>query len=174
MKKLVLILSFLAGVGYSYFADRSYNVFSEDRSGASQSLPGGETRPEAGGQDLRSGWWQKVGEHDFDRRVLQAELPALVYFDTAIGCRDGDWVFTTLSRQRQGVLAVFYVDAVTHRRLARTYGVNEHVVFVLFEQGRVVKRATAREVLGVVTAKNGGFYTDESFLREMEAFANLR
>lgn len=174
MKKLVLILIILAGGGYHHFAGRSYSVFSEDGSGRYESVPRGDTRPEAGRQGLHNGSWQKVGEQDFDRRVLRAELPALVYFDTAIGCRGADWVFTTLSRQRQGVLAVFYVNAVAHRRLARTYGVNEHVVFVLFEQGRVVKRATAPEVLGVVTAKNGGFYTREGFLREMEAFANLR
>ena len=173
MKKLVLILIILAGAGYHYFADRSYNVLSEDGSGTHGFVRRGDTRPDAGGQDLHSGAWQEVGEQDFDRRVLQAKLPALVYFDTAIGCRDADWVFTTLSRQRQGVLAVFYVNAEAHPQLARTYGVDQHVVFVLFDQGRVVKRATAPEVLQSVMAKNRGLYTHEGFLREMEAFANL-
>jgi hypothetical protein len=38
---------------------------------------------------MRSGWVE-VDERYFDRRVLQASRPALVYFDTAIGCRGGD------------------------------------------------------------------------------------
>jgi len=57
---------------------------------------------------LRSGWIE-VDQRHFDRRVLQAPRPALVYFDTAIGCRDGDWVFRKLSRRWRGVLDVFYV-----------------------------------------------------------------
>jgi hypothetical protein len=118
--------------------------------------------------------WAEVDERDFHRRVLQARGPALVYFDTAIGCRGGDSVFRTLSRQRQGVLEVFYVNSIAHPGLARTYGVETDVVFVLFESGRVVKRATAPVVLASAMAKNNGIYSDESFLTEMELFANLR
>jgi hypothetical protein len=120
------------------------------------------------------GSWQKVDERDFDRRVLQANRPALVYFDTAIGCRGGDVVFTSLSRRQQGVLEVFYVDAEVNPGLARTYGVDHQVLFVLFEEGRVVKRETAPQVLRRVTDQNGGLYADEGFLLEMERFANLR
>jgi hypothetical protein len=122
---------------------------------------------------VRSGWVE-VDERDFSRRVLQARVPALVYFDTAIGCRNGDGVFRTLSRQRQGILEVFYVNSVAHPELARVYGVKQDVVFVLFDRGQVVKWATAPMILGSVTAKNNGFYSDEGFLAEMELFANLR
>jgi hypothetical protein len=122
---------------------------------------------------FRSGWVE-VNERDFDRRVLQARVPAVVYFDTAIGCRGADWVFRTLSRRWRGAVDVFYVNSIDNRRLASRYGVNQDVVFVLFERGRVVKRATAPDVLAIVTAKNNGIYSDETFLSEMEAFANLR
>lgn len=122
---------------------------------------------------FRSGWVE-VTERDFDRRVLQARVPAVVYFDTAIGCRGGDWVFRTLSRRWRGALDVFYVNSIDNRQLARRYGVNQDVVFVLFERGRVVKRATAPDMLAAVAAKNNGSYSDDIFLKEMEAFANLR
>src|SRR5687768_4888307 len=108
--------------------------------------------------------WVEVDERDFERRVLQAPRPALVYFDTAIGCRGGDSVFQTLTRQRQGSLDVFYVNSVEHPQLARDYGVKNDVVFVLFERGRVVNQATAPAVLAAAMAKNNGFYSDERFL----------
>jgi hypothetical protein len=122
---------------------------------------------------LRSGWTE-VDERQFDRRVLQASRPALVYFDTAIGCRGGDVTFRTLSRRWRGVLDVFYVNSIEQRRLAERYGVGRDVVFVLFERGREVKRATAPQVHAVVAAKNNGFYSEPIFLREMEIFANVR
>jgi hypothetical protein len=118
--------------------------------------------------------WVEVDERNFPHRVLQASVPALVYFDTAIGCRGGDGVFRTLSRQRRGVLDVFYVNSIAHPELARAYGVQHDVVFVLFERGRVVKRATAPELQASAMTKNNGLYSDETFLAEMEIFANLR
>src|SRR5438045_1440162 len=66
---------------------------------------------------FRSGWVE-VDERDFDRRVLQARRPALVYFDTAIGCRGADGVFRKLSRQWRGALDVFYVNSIDHPGLA--------------------------------------------------------
>jgi hypothetical protein len=122
---------------------------------------------------LRSGWVE-VDERDFDRRVLQAHRPALVYFDTAIGCRDGDSTFRTLSRRWRGALEIFYVNSIEQRRLAERYGVGRDVVFVLFERGREIKRATAPQLIAVVVAKNNGSYSEEIFLREMEIFANVR
>jgi len=122
---------------------------------------------------LRSGWIE-VDQRHFDRRVLQAPRPALVYFDTAIGCRDGDWVFRKLGRRWRGVLDVFYVNSVEQRQLAERYGVKRDVVFVLFERGREVKRVTAPDVIAVVTAKNNGSYSEDIFLTEMEFFANVR
>jgi hypothetical protein len=118
--------------------------------------------------------WVEVDEQRFDRLVLQDRRPALVYFDTAVGCRGGDGVFRKLSRQRRGALDVFYVNSIDHPALAGRYGVTRDVVFVLFERGQVVKRATAPEILALVSAKNNGFHSDEIFLSEMEAFANLR
>ena len=122
---------------------------------------------------FRSGWVE-VNERDFDRRVLQAGVPAVVYFDTAIGCRGGDVVFRNLSRRWRGALKVFYVNSIDNRQLASRYSVNQDVVFVLFERGQVVKRATAPDILTAVAAKNNGSYSDDIFLSEMEAFANLR
>jgi hypothetical protein len=122
---------------------------------------------------LRSGWVE-VDERTFDRRVLRASRPALVYFDTAIACRDGDWVFRKLSRRWRGVLDIFYVNSVEQRRLAERYGVGPDVVFVLFERGREIKRVSAPEVIKAVTAKNNGSYSEEVFLMEMEIFANVR
>ena len=122
---------------------------------------------------FRSGWVE-VDERDFARRVLQAPRPALVYFDTAVGCRGGDWVFRTLSRQRRGVLDVFYVNSVAHPALARAYGVEADVVFAFFERGRVVKRATAPVILALAETRANGIYSDESFLAEMNAFLDAR
>ena len=122
---------------------------------------------------LRSGWVE-VDERHFDRRVLQAPRPALVYFDTAIGCRGGDWVFRNLSRRWRGALDVFYVNSIEQRRLAERYGVGRDVVFVLFERGREVKRVTSPEVIAAVTAKNNGSFSEELFLTEMEILANVR
>ena len=118
--------------------------------------------------------WVEVGERDFERRVLQAPRPALVYFDTAIGCRGGDSVFQTLSQQRKGALDVFYVSSIDHPKLAGTYGVKDDVVFVLFEGGRVVKQAAAPVVLAAAMARNNGIYSDETFLAEMDAFLDVR
>lgn len=118
--------------------------------------------------------WVEVGERDFAQRVLQARLPALVYFDAAVGCRDADTVFRTLSRQRRGFLEVFYVSTVDHPALARAYGVESDVVFVLFERGQVVKRATAPTMLASVLGRNNGVYSHQAFVAEMERFANLR
>ena len=118
--------------------------------------------------------WVEVDERDFERRVLQARRPALVYFDTAVGCRGGDWVFRTLSRRWRGALDVFYVNSIGHPQLAQRYGVGADVVFVLFERGREVRRATAPEVHAAVAAKNNGFYSPEVFLSEIEVFANVR
>jgi hypothetical protein len=122
---------------------------------------------------LRSGWVE-VDERHFDRQVLQDPRPALVYFDTAIGCRGGDWVFRTLSRRWRGVLDIFYVNSIEQRRLAERYGVGSDVVFVLFERGREVKRVSAPEVIAAITAKNNGVFSEEIFLTEMEIFANVR
>jgi hypothetical protein len=118
--------------------------------------------------------WVTVDERDFDRRVLSASRPALVFFDTAISCRGGDSVFRMLRLQRSDVLDVFYVNAIEHPTLARRYGVADDVVFALFEKGQVTRWATAPMVLGSVAAKNNGFYSDDAFLAEMELFAKLR
>jgi hypothetical protein len=120
------------------------------------------------------GDWVEVDQRTFERRVLQARTPALVYFDTAAGCRGGDTVFRTLSRQRRGVLEVFYVNSADQPALARAYGVEHDVVFVLFDGGKIKRRATAPMILAAVTARNGGVYSDEAFLTEVETFADLR
>ena len=121
-----------------------------------------------------NGRWQTVGEQDFDRRVLKGTLPALVYFDAANGCDGADGVFTSLSARRKGILTVFRVDIAAHKHVARAYDVKDDVVFVLFANGRAVKRATAPEVLERVLTKNGGLYSDERFLAEMEAFLDQK
>src|SRR5438552_16303834 len=64
---------------------------------------------------LRSGW-AEVDERHFDQQVLRASRPALVYFDTAIGCRGGDVTFRTLSRRSRGALDVFHLNPTAHRR----------------------------------------------------------
>src|SRR3989441_12655272 len=126
-------------------------------------------RPPAG-----NGRWQTVGEQDFDRRVLKGTLPAVVYFDAANGCDGADGVFTSLSARRKGILTVFRVDIAAHPHVARAYDVKDDVVFVLFTNGRAVKRATAPEVLERVLTKNGGLYSDERFLAEKEAFLDQK
>jgi len=97
--------------------------------------------------------------------------PALA---TANGCDGADGVFTSLSARRKGILTVFRVDIAAHPHVARAYDVKDDVVFVLFANGRAVKRATAPEVLERVLTKNGGLYSDERFLAEMEAFLDQK
>ena len=122
---------------------------------------------------LRSQSWE-VGEKNFDRRVLQATTPVLVYFDTAPNCHGGYPVFQKLRNQRRGKLEVVHVNAVTYSRLASTYGVGKEVLIGLFDHGHVAKSMGAREWLGRVMAKNNGFYSDEAALADLESFVNLR
>ena len=107
--------------------------------------------------------WTEVSSRDFDVKVLRSHLPARVYFDTAIGCRDADIVFWKLRRQRQGKLNLFYVDADESRTLARTYHVGEEVKLVLFKDGRAVRSTEAKDLIERITT--GGHFdgTTEQF-----------
>src|SRR5205809_917824 len=66
------------------------------------------------------------------------------------------------------------VGIASHPHVARAYDVKDDVVFVLFANGRAVKRATEPEVLERVLTKIGGLYSDERFLAKMEAFLDQK
>lgn len=91
--------------------------------------------------------WEMVNDHTFGYKVLKSKLPALVYFDAANGCRGGDVVWERIRRQHKGQIDLFYVDAAMNPQLSRTYDVRKEVVFALFEQGRLVKRTEAKDII---------------------------
>jgi hypothetical protein len=122
--------------------------------------------------------WEEVSVGDFDSRVLKSPLPALVYFDAAEGCDGADVVFARLRQRWGNQLGVFHFKAESNPQFARTYGVDEHVVFALFRDGRMVKRIEAPTFLKPLLGPNNevssleAFYDD--FLAALERFANLR
>lgn len=122
--------------------------------------------------------WEEVSIADFDAKVLQSPLPALVYFDAVEGCDGADVVFSRLRRKWGKQLSVFYFRAESNPQFARTYGVEEQVVFALFRDGRMVKRTDAPSFLKPLLGPNNevssfeAFYDD--FLAALERFASLR
>ena len=122
--------------------------------------------------------WEEVSVADFDSHVLKSPLPALVYFDAVEGCEGAEVVFVRL-RQRWGKqLRVFHFKAESNPQFARTYGVDDHVVFALFQDGGMIKRIEAPTFLEPLLGPNNevssfeAFYDD--FLAALERFANLR
>lgn len=122
--------------------------------------------------------WEEVSVADFDSRVLKSALPALVYFDAVEGCDGANVVFVRL-RQRWGKqLSVFHFKAESNPQFAHTFGVDEQVVFALFQDGRMVKRVDAptflRPLLGPNNEVSSFEAFDDDFLAALERFANLR
>lgn len=122
--------------------------------------------------------WDEVSLGDFDSRVLKSPKPALVYFDTAEECRGADVVFARLRYKWKERLVVFHFKAESHPEFARGFGVNEHVLFALFEHGRMIKQIGAPQLIQPLLGPNNevssleAFYED--FLSALERFANLR
>lgn len=119
--------------------------------------------------------WIKVGARDFDAKVLRSNLPALVYFDTAVGCRTVDDAFLRLRRERVGRLNLYYVDADKYPELSGKYGVNEEVMLVLFRDGRLIRSIEAKDVNGSIQ-KRVGFHSIEqinaAWFDEVERFVD--
>ena len=153
MSKILVVLAMVAASGYWYYHSKN-----------SSQHPSGPP-------------WEEVSAAQFDSRVLKSSLPALVYFDAVEGCDGADIVFARL-RQRWGKqLNVFHFKAESNPDFARNYGVNEEVVFALFQDGKLVKRVEApvflKPLLGpdnTVSSMNA-FYDD--FLAALEKFAKL-
>lgn len=122
--------------------------------------------------------WEEVSVADFDSRVLKSALPTLVYFDAVEGCDGADVVFARFRQKWGKQLDVFHFKAESNPEFARTYGVDEHVVFALFQDGRMVRRIDAPTFLRPLLGPNNevssfeAFYTD--FLAALERFSNLR
>ena len=141
-----------------------------------RNTPPGESRTPA--LSAAGAPWEQVGVSDFDTRVLGSSLPALVYFDAVEGCDGADVVFSRLRQKWGKQLNVFYIKAESNPEFARTYGVNEDVVFALFKDGRMAKRIDAPTFLRPLLGPNNevasmeAFYGD--FLAALERFANLK
>jgi len=154
MKKALVLLMLAGGVGFWYH-----------KSGLP--LSGDKGVP-----------WQEVGAAEFDTVVLNSPLPALVYFDAVEGCDGADVVFARLRKRWDKQLNVYYFKAESNPSFARKYGVGEEVVFALFQNGRMVKRADAPTFLRPLLGPDNQVASFEAFLEDFQAalerFANLR
>lgn len=158
MKKFLLVIALIVAAGFWYH--KSGNQTGNPSLGA------------AGAP------WEEVGVADFDSRVLQSSLPVLVYFDAVEGCDGADVVFARLRQKWGKQLSVYHFKAESNPHFAGRYGVGEHVVFALFQDGRMVKRIDAPTFLRPLLGPNNevssfeAFYDD--FLVALERFANMR
>ena len=154
MKKALVLLLLAGVVGFWYYKH-------------GPSVPGGKVAP-----------WEEVGTANFEAVVLNSQLPALVYFDAAEGCDGADVVFARVRKQWGKQLNIYYFKAESNPSFARKYGVDEHVVFALFRDGRMVKRVEAPVFLKPLLGPDNTVASFEAFLDDFQAalerFANLR
>ncbi|MET0388709.1 MAG: thioredoxin [Polyangiales bacterium] len=91
-----------------------------------------------------------VGEQDFEREVLRAELPVLVdlYADWCQPCKALTPILEQLSSELAGKLKIVRVDVERSPMLARSFRVQSIPMLVLLSQGRPVD-----QLVGLVDKK---------------------
>jgi thioredoxin 1 len=98
----------------------------------------------------------EIGEAEFGAKVLEASTPVLVMFNpTAFyGCADDE--LRQLRGEWRGRISVVTMNSSASPALAAEYGVEKDPILLLFERGRLVKAANAREMEDRVKARRGG------------------
>lgn len=115
-----------------------------------------------------------VNEQNFEREILQSELPVLVEFgaDWCGPCKVVAPELEALARELSGKAKIVTVDIDRSQLLARELGVQSVPTFVVFHQGRPVggrvgalKRAQLRELLEPVLPRAAGALKPEEVLQ---------
>ncbi|MBI3552878.1 MAG: hypothetical protein HY077_10200 [Elusimicrobia bacterium] len=88
----------------------------------------------------------EIKQADFAEKVLQVSTPVLVMFDVARQCGCAEDELISLRGQWKGSVAVVTMNAVDSPALGAQYGVEKDAIVLLFDHGRLVKRANAREM----------------------------
>jgi hypothetical protein len=122
--------------------------------------------------------WEEVNAADFEQRVLQSPIRALMIFDTAPNCEGATPVFVRLRSRWKDELAVFHMNVKQGRAFAERHGVGRAVAFALYENGREVSRTDARTLMRPLLGPGNSVESLEVFhdgyLAALESFANLR
>ncbi len=118
------------------------------------------------------GWGRslEIGAADFGPRVLQAPTPVLVMFNVAPFCGCAEDELRELRGEWKGRIAVVTLNAIASPALGAEYGVDKDPMLLLFDKGRLVKAANAREMEERVEARHGGSYDSADMKAELEAF----
>ncbi len=83
-----------------------------------------------------------LGTSEFDKEVLQSDVPALVdfYADWCPPCRLVSPVIEALSREYEGKMKFVKVDTDANQDLARRYGVMSIPTVIIFTSGEVKEK----------------------------------
>ena len=89
----------------------------------------------------------KVSEEDFERTVLEAEVPVLVDFfaDWCGPCKILAPTMDEIARANQGRLLVVKVDTDRAQEVAERYGIRGVPTVILFRDGEEVERSSGIE-----------------------------
>jgi thioredoxin 1 len=84
----------------------------------------------------------KLGEQDFEEKVLKADKPVLVDFfaDWCGPCRQLAPIIDVLAEENKGNLEVFRVNVDENQSLAGQYGVMSIPTVIMFKEGKEIER----------------------------------
>lgn len=86
----------------------------------------------------------RVNEEDFDKLVLQNDLPVLVdfYSDSCIPCKRMAGVIGDLEDENEGKIAVYKVNVPYSEKLVAEYSVMSAPTLIAFQNGKETGRLT--------------------------------
>lgn len=93
----------------------------------------------------------KVSAEDFDRTVLEAEVPVLVdfYADWCAPCKIVAPTLDEIARERQGRLLVVKLDTDHAPEISQRYGIRGIPTTILFRKGTEVGRTVGADVSAI-------------------------
>jgi thioredoxin len=95
----------------------------------------------------------KVTDEDFERTVLDAEVPVLVdfYADWCGPCKMVAPVVDEIAHARTGEMLVAKVDTDRAPQVSARYGIRSIPTLILFEDGQEVQRSVGFDPVGLRT-----------------------
>lgn len=93
----------------------------------------------------------KIAGDDFDRTVLEAEVPVLVdfYADWCAPCKIVAPVMDEIAQKRSGSLLVAKLDTDQAPQISARYGIRGIPTMILFRAGQEVGRVVGADVAGL-------------------------